>query len=278
MHDLVGDLARSVSGEICFRLGDKLDHRCSPKTRHSSYILGKHDGVIKFEAFKEATHLRTFLPLTLSKDLFNFLTCKVTLDLLPRMEYLWVLSLNGYRIMQLPDSIGKVNHLRYLDLTHTEITSLPKSISTLHNLQTLILDHCSHLKALPTNLRNQSNLRHLNNSNVPALEVMPAELGHLINLQTLQTLQTFVVGKLGISEIGGLLHLRGTLHLSRLENVLDVQDAMKANFVNKDGLDELVLEWSDKKEMKVEVLDSLQPHQNLQVLNIRGYGGLKFSP
>ncbi|CAN6561851.1 unnamed protein product [Malus baccata var. baccata] len=250
MHDLVGDLASSVLGEIYFRLEDKLDHRCSPKTRHSSYILGKHDGVIKFEAFKEATHLPTFLPLTLSKDLFNFLTW-VTLDLLPRMEYLWVLSLNGYRIMQLPNSIGKVKHLQYLDLTHTEITSLPESISTLHNLQTLILDHCS---------------------------LMPTELGRLTNLQTLQT---FVVGKesgLGISEIMGVLHLRGTLHLLRLENVLDVQDAMKANFVNKDGLDEFVLEWSNKKEMKVDVLDSLQPHQNLQVLNIRRYGGLKFSP
>lgn len=156
------------------------------------------------------------------------------------------------------------------------MTSLPESVSTLYNLQTLILDHCSRLKALLTNLRNLSSLRHLNNSNVPALEVMPTELGRLTNLQTLQT---FVVGKesgLGISEIGGLLQLRGPLHLSRLENVLDVQDAMKAKFVNKDGLDELVLEWSDKKDMKVEVLDSLRPHQNLQVLTITRYGGLKF--
>lgn len=60
--------------------------------------------------------------------------------------------------------------------------------------------------------------------------------------------------------------------------MLDVQDAMKAKFVNKDGLDELVLEWSDKKDMKVDVLDGLQPHQNLQVLTITRYGGLKFPP
>ncbi|XP_068344264.1 disease resistance protein RGA2-like [Pyrus communis] len=169
-----------------------------------------------------------------------------------------------------------MEYLRYLDPSHTEMTSLPESVSTLYNLQTLILDHCSRLKALLTNLRNLSSLRHLNNSNVPALEEMPTELGRLTNLQTLQT---FVVGKesgLGISEIGGLLQLRGPLHLSRLENVLDVQDAMKAKFVNKDGLDELVLEWSDKKDMKVDVLDSLRPHQNLQVLTITRYGGLKF--
>ncbi|CAL8114207.1 unnamed protein product [Prunus armeniaca] len=55
---------------------------------------------------------------------------------------------------------------------------------------------------------------------------MPPQLGRLTNLQSLTN---FVVGKgsdeSGIREIGSLSHLRGTLSLSRLENVIDAEDA-----------------------------------------------------
>lgn len=61
-------------------------------------------------------------------------------------------------------------------------------------------------------MRNLINLRHLNHSNVPSLEGMPPQL----------------VGKDGesrVTEIGPSLHLQGTLCLSRLENVIDAEDA-----------------------------------------------------
>ncbi|KAL6125166.1 hypothetical protein ACLB2K_073225 [Fragaria x ananassa] len=285
MHDLISELARWAAGEVCFRLEDYVDDnmqhlRCSPKARHSSYISGEFDGIKKFEAFSEAKRLRTFLPFTLSENTQNYLTCKVTLDLVPKLQYLRVLSFNSYQITELLDSIGKLKYLRYLDVSHTPIMSLPESISTLYNLQVLVLESCSRLEALPTNMRNLINLRHLNNSSAHSLKGMPMQLGQLTNLQTLAD---FVVGKgseSGIGEIGPLMHLQGTLHLSKLENVTDVEDARRADLTSKKGLDVLLLQWHELNgtgEREADVLDMLQPHSELKELTIWRYTGEQLS-
>ncbi|CAL8114111.1 unnamed protein product [Prunus armeniaca] len=283
MHDLVVGLAKWAAGDICVRLEDKqnsdhVQHGCFTEARHASYISGKYDAVKRFEAFSEVKHLRTFLPLSGDYP-SNYLSRKVTFDLLPKLQYLRVLSLNGYRVTELPNSIGNLKYLRYLDLSHTWIKSLPESTTTLFNLQTLILEGCRYLKALPINLRNLVNLRHLNNSSVSSLKPMPPQLGRLTNLQSLPN---FVVGKgsdeSGIREIGSLSHLRGTLWLSRLENVIDAEDARKADLKSKERVDKLVLEWSDNtQETQLGVLDRLEPHRMLESLIIRGYAGLEFS-
>ncbi|XP_004309041.1 PREDICTED: putative disease resistance RPP13-like protein 1-like [Fragaria vesca subsp. vesca] len=283
MHDLVTDLARWAAGSSCCRLEDMQNYdsqqrTCLPKVRHSSYILGKYDGVKKFEVYSEATSLRTFLPLSPSYD--HYLAQKVTSDLLPKLQYLRLLSLKSYEIIELPDTIGELKHLRYLDLSHTGIRSLPDSTTTLYNLQTLLLESCHQLKALPTSMRNLVNLRHLNNSETSSLEEMPPQLGQLTNLQTLPE---FVIGKgsgSGVREIESLLHLQGTLHISRLENVIRVEDARSANLKSKERLEALFLEWSSSTvstEDAAIVLDMLQPHSKLKELTIKGYGGLKFS-
>ncbi|KAI5341999.1 hypothetical protein L3X38_009874 [Prunus dulcis] len=282
MHDLVTDLAQWAAGNTCFRLEDKKgDNLQSVCFRHSSFITGPYDGVQKFEAYREVKRLRTFLPLSLSdrRWVCQYLARTVIFDLLPQMQYLRVLSLKSYQITELPDSIGNLKYLRYLDLSDTHITSLPESTTTLFNLQTLILKGCRYLKALPINLRNLVNLRHLNNSKVDSLKAMPPQLGRLTNLQSLPN---FVVGKgsdeSGIREIGSLSHLRGTLSLSRLENVIDAEDARKADLKSKERVDELVLEWSDNtQETQLGVLDRLEPHRKLEKLIIRGYAGLEFS-
>ncbi|KAM5557025.1 putative disease resistance RPP13-like protein 1 [Rosa sericea] len=286
MHDLVTDLARWAAGNSCSRLEEmqNVDSqlRCLPKVRHSSYIRGEYDGVKKFEVYSEALCLRTFLPLSISAYFCSdHLAQKVTSDLLPKLQYLRLLSLNGYQITKLPNTIGKLKHLRYLDLSHNQvIRSLPDSTTTLYNLQTLILHGCHKLKALPTSMRNLVNLRHLINSYTSSLEEMPPELGRLTNLQTLPN---FVVGKgsgLGVREIGSLLRLQGKLHLSRLEKVACVEDARSASLKCKEGLEALFLSWSsssDSTEIANHVLDMLQPHTKLKELTIEGYAGLKFS-
>ncbi|KAM1099045.1 hypothetical protein ACFX15_005429 [Malus domestica] len=285
MHDLIGDLARWAAGDICFRLEDKQNNdgvqlTYFPKARHSSYLMGRFEVVKRFEAFSEVKCLRTFLPLR--KDSFSrYLSRQVTFDLLPKLQYLRVLSFNGYSITELPNSIGDLRYLRYLDLSYTAITSLPKSISTLYNLQTLILEGCNGLKSLPADMSNLINLRHLNNSDVSWLEGMPPKLGTLVNLQSLPN---FVVSggsdQSGIREIGPLSHLRGTLCISRLENVTDVEDAQRADLKCKEWLDSLVLKWSrssDTRETESAVLDMLQPHRKIKELTIKSYAGKEFS-
>uniref|UniRef100_A0A251SWI7 Putative leucine-rich repeat domain, L domain-like protein n=1 Tax=Helianthus annuus TaxID=4232 RepID=A0A251SWI7_HELAN len=82
-------------------------------------------------------------------------------DLLPELPLLRVLSLSGFKISEVPESIGTLRHLRYLNLSRTCINHLPETVGNLYNLQTLILFGCNNLTKLPNSFRKLTNLRHL---------------------------------------------------------------------------------------------------------------------
>uniref|UniRef100_A0A2N9GH39 Uncharacterized protein n=1 Tax=Fagus sylvatica TaxID=28930 RepID=A0A2N9GH39_FAGSY len=71
-------------------------------------------------------------------------------------------------------------------------------------------------------------------------------------------------------------------HLKRLENVLDAEDARRANLNGKKNLDELAMKWEsaddDLQDAKVaiDVLDMLCPWTTVKELSIDGYVGVKF--
>ncbi|KAM4072792.1 hypothetical protein ACB094_11G166300 [Castanea mollissima] len=241
MHDLLNDLALFVSGEFCFRM-----------ETDNSYDLLKFDAYKKFEACLGAKGLRSFLPLNLLVR-SGCLSKEVIFDLLLALRSLRVLSLSGYwNLTILPDSIGNLKHLRYLDISRTAIKVLPDSVCTLHNLQTL----------LGTNL----------------IE-MPLRMD---KLKSLQTLTSFILGKKGSSglkELGELRHLKGSLSILKLENVVDARDALEANLSDKLQLNGLVLKWggdTDDSKKNRDVLDQLHPHVDLTKLTIENYGGTVF--
>jgi Leucine-rich repeat (LRR) protein len=194
-----------------------------------------------------------------------------------------VLSLSGYRIYELPESIGDLKHLRFLDFSRTEIKNLPDSVVTLYNLQTMILEHCSYLKKLPSTFCNLVNLRHLNIRGANALEGMPPQMG---KLTCLQSLSNIIVGKGScsgvIKELGPLLNLRETLCISGLENVINCEDARDARLIEKHNLYGLSLEWSGNldesqdRTSEFDVLNMLQLHKGLKELTIRHYGCAEF--
>uniref|UniRef100_A0A2N9GMR7 Disease resistance RPP13-like protein 1 n=1 Tax=Fagus sylvatica TaxID=28930 RepID=A0A2N9GMR7_FAGSY len=76
--------------------------------------------------------------------------------------------------------------------------------------------------------------------------------------------------------------LHGRLCISRLENVLDAEDARRANLNDKKNLDELAMKWEsaddDLQDAKVamDVLDMLRPWTTVKELSIDGYVGVKF--
>ncbi|KAF7138414.1 hypothetical protein RHSIM_Rhsim07G0066000 [Rhododendron simsii] len=291
MHDLINNLAQFVAGRTCLRLEENPenneDDKNITKARHSSYMRGYLHGIKRFEAFQKAKNVRSFLPFRLGDRGTNyyqtsFLTSDVPLHLLPGLKRLRVLSLRRYGICELPGSIGDLKLVRFLDLSFALIATLPESISTLYNLQTLILSYCKNLNKLPTTTSNLINLRHLDVTGADSLQEMPPKIGELT---CLQTLSNFIVNQdegSTINELKNLIHLKGTLCISGLENVADVFDASRAILKDKQGLDVLLIKWSNASDnsrngsVELNLLDMLRPHINVKELTIIGYHGLTF--
>jgi Leucine-rich repeat (LRR) protein len=279
MHDLVSDLAKSISGNFMIRLEGDCSHDIVNNTRHMSYFSEQEFHSSKmFDTLHKAKRLRTFLHLNMFSNCC--LTKKVVHDLLSTLGCLRVLSLSGYKnITELPDSIGKFKYLRYLDLSLTKVKILPSSICKLCNLQTLILFDCIELASLPRDMRKLVSLRHLDITGT-GIKEMPIQLG---GLKCLQTLTKFIVGKgsgLCIGDLEKLTNPCGWLSILELQNVESATDVLNATSLrDKKYLKQLVLEWKDGNtfsESQRSVLDSLEPHTNLNRLTIEYYGGKSF--
>ena len=272
MHDLVDDLAAHLSWKHFFRLEDNNLSHISVSTLYLSLCRGKYDSSVIFRSIDKAKFLRTFLPLDhescrLSSNELQNMLCK--------LQFLRVLSLSHYHITELPASIGNLKHLRYIDLSHTGIKWLPESVCALCNLETFILSNCHSLTKLPENMWRLVNLRHLDISGTD-IDEMPKNLSRL---KKLQTLPYFVVGKRSgsmLKELGGLRDLYGTLHISKLQNVVSENDPAGARLFTKKYLDELVLEWSNNTVGQENVLEALQPNSKLKKLSINFYCGTRF--
>ncbi|TXG74966.1 hypothetical protein ES288_1Z029500v1 [Gossypium darwinii] len=265
MHDFINDLAQVVAGDICSKQEGDMQQKLSNRTRHSSYIAGEYDTVKKFEAFDQVKSLRTFLPLIFSRNYVwgPFLTNVVLLDLLPRLGYLGVLCLSGYKIKELPDVFENLKHLRYLNFSNTHIKCLPDSLCTLYHLETLLLRRCWKLQRLPSKMGNLVNLHYLDIRVADLIERIPFRIDKLTNLQRLSN---FIIGEgdgHSIRELKYLSNLKGDFCLSGLENVNE--DAGEANWDTR------------KKEVEEWVLDSLHPSKKLEQLVIQNFGGAKFS-
>ncbi|KAM7490605.1 hypothetical protein LguiA_033526 [Lonicera macranthoides] len=290
MHDLMNDLAQFVARGICYRVEDEMkcngQHMVFEKARHSSYIRQEYGVFNKFENYHKLLSLRTFLPLPVHKaeDWQQFyLSSRVVNELLPELRCLRVLSLSGYSITELSNSIGELKHLRYLNLSQTLITHLPESVSDLYNLQTLSLRNCSELCMLPTRIGGLVTLRHLDIGDTEKLLNMPSWIGKLTSLQTLSKIILDENNTLALTELRGLSDLRGTLAIIGLHNVMNVEDAREANLLSKQGLQDLTLTWSsdfdDSRRVETReygVLEFLKPYTKLTKLKIEFYGGIEF--
>ncbi|KAF3947849.1 hypothetical protein CMV_026076 [Castanea mollissima] len=75
---------------------------------------------------------------------------------------------------------------------------------------------------------------------------------------------------------------KGKLCISSLENVLDVEDARKANLNGKKSIDALVMKWENALDdiqnegIAIDVLNMLQPYRTVKTLFIEGYVGARF--
>ncbi|XP_020970397.1 putative disease resistance protein At3g14460 [Arachis ipaensis] len=274
MHDLLHDLAIFLAGDFYCRIEALGEHEEKKVlTRHFSYFPPErlHRPISK--VFNSNAKLESFRTSLYIDDLFSMESVA--------SKFICLRVLSFHKLDVLPDSIGELIHLRYLNLSSTDINRLPESLCNLYNLQTLILYRCTELTMLPVNMHNLVNLRHLDLRKT-SLEEMP---GGISKMKHLHTLSSFVVGKHednGIKELGGLSNLHGSLELKKLENIVDVKEAENARMTNKNLINELYLEWSSGDDMvpntkaERDILDSLQPHNSLKELRIKGYKGTIF--
>ncbi|AES96297.1 resistance domain protein, putative [Medicago truncatula] len=171
MHDLVHDLARSISEEVCCIM--KINDRPSTleRIRHLSIEMNIPASLVSIW-MRNIKSSRTFYTRAYDfalSNVFNFRSLHVLKVTLPKLS----------------SSIGHLKSLRYLDLSDGKFETLPKSICKLWNLQVLKLDHCRKLQNLPNNLIRLKALQHLSLNDCWSLQQLPNNLIHLKALQHL---------------------------------------------------------------------------------------------
>ncbi|KAM3704825.1 hypothetical protein ACJW31_03G035200 [Castanea mollissima] len=275
MHDLIHDLAQSISRVECTNIDSNIEN-VNENVRHlsiASHKMSKKDLSSLFKAKK----IRTLILTTKSVSSCQESTLEI---LFCSLRYLRALDLRSLNIMTVPNSIEKLTYLKYLDLSGNFIEVLPSSITRLLNLQTLNLSYCYMLKELPGNIQNLFNLRNLELEGCYSLTHMPPGLGQLTSLQVLNKELTCTVFPI----LNKLNNLRGELRIRIEEGVKDAASKAKAaNLMDKQHLRKLELIWGSVLGNDVagvcedeNLMEGLQPHRNLEMLKVERYQGGRF--
>ncbi|CAD6268636.1 unnamed protein product [Miscanthus lutarioriparius] len=264
MHDILHDLAESLSREDCFRLEDDNMTEISCTIRHLSVSvesMQRHEQIIY-----KLQHLHTVICIDPLLD-----NATVIFDqILQNLKKVRVLHLSFYNSSMLPESVGELKHLRYLDLTRTSVSELPRSLCALYHLQLLQLN-CN-VERLPDKVCNLSKLRHLSG--------YKDQIPNIGKLTSLQHISNFSVQKkqgYELRQLKDLNELGGSLRVKNLENIIGKDEALESKLYQKYCLKELTLEWSSEDGMDamdilhLDILEGLRPPPQLSKLTINGY-------
>uniref|UniRef100_A0ACD5V537 Uncharacterized protein n=1 Tax=Avena sativa TaxID=4498 RepID=A0ACD5V537_AVESA len=278
MHDLMSDLAQSLSIDMCFCLTDE---KCLPKipstVRHLS-VCTKHLELGKFVELGRYSKLRSLLIFGMSGQELSY----SLINLFDKLGNIRLLVLRECVIKELPRNIGNLKLLRYFDISYTKIQWLPESICQLSNLQILNALNVP-LKNHPKGLTRLANLRKCY-MNEPITSVM----SNISSLTSLESSFIFEIPKgqgHRIAELKDMTQLTEILHVRNLENVVK-DDALKAKMNTKAHLQWLIMEWSPSHVGNAEfsntectkasmIAESLEPHPNLSSLKLKYYSGIQ---
>ncbi|KAG6489248.1 putative disease resistance protein RGA3 [Zingiber officinale] len=268
MHDLIHDLSQLVSDGECYRLENGNTQEVSSLVRHlsvwppASMTAG------------ELCRNNKWRSLIWYDNYYNANT-PTTKDLWRCLKYIRVLILQRSGIVELPEDVGELRHLRYLDISFNyEMKRLPDSLCRLHNLQVLKLYECP-IQSFPQGMSKLINLRHIDFEDTILISKI-YRIGRLASLQQLDKFEVQNHPGHKLEELSGLTQLHGKLRISNLENVGSKEEANAGKLHNKVFIEKLTLEQDGSSETNQllileELLKDLQPHPTLKKMNICGY-------
>ncbi|KAF7105515.1 hypothetical protein CFC21_106318 [Triticum aestivum] len=285
-HDLMHDLAESVSGNDCsiqqesssrqeIMQGSTYTSLLHHEVQHLSlgYVFNS-----TIAAMKEilAPRARTIL-VQRETSLDSGKSLGMAISKFIPLRALKTYSINTH--------MTNMKHLRYPDCSYSDIFALPEATAMLYSLQTLKLIDCQNLKKLPEGIRYMSSLRHLFLSGCDSLKRMPQGMGQMNSLLTLTNYVIDSDGGHGIDQLKDL-NLGGDLSLTELRKVRSAENAKQGNMSANHNLKRLSLDWygnyitgyEDEVDTNAEgILEALRPHKILEVLKLSNYIGAKFS-
>ncbi|OAY75680.1 Disease resistance protein RGA2 [Ananas comosus] len=254
MHDLLHDLARSVSLGECIRIGGDVAENIIPKTvRHLSVEM------LNLLSIREISNLKNVHTLVISVKEDNRHNADHALEFIEvikgfRKLRLLILDVN-FHSYKLPNALSSLIHLRYLSFSLRKVVNESIEYDGLTNLV---------------------NLRSLDVSD-DVIQNIP----YISKLPFIHILKNFIVQEKSGYKIGELKNLRDLRHLCirKLENVKSSEEAIEANLNEKKYLKSLGLRWSEghsnSAEADEQLLDNLCPHINLKKMRIEQYQGAK---
>ncbi|XP_048546209.1 putative disease resistance protein RGA3 [Triticum urartu] len=256
MHDLMHDLADSVSGNDCSILQESSWQQIP---QESTYVNSLQHEVRHLSL--DYVHDHTIA--TMQKILApRPRTILVRRGAMGKSKFI---SLRALKTCYIRPYLTNLKHLRYLDCSDSYVSALPEAITMLYSLQTLKLNSCEYLKKLPEGMRSMRSLRHIFLLGCHRLERMPQ-------------------GR-GIDQLKDL-NLGGALSLFELRKVHAAENAKEGNLSTKHNLKRLSLNWEREPystriqyaDAKAEaILEALLPHKRLEILVLRNYTGAKLS-
>jgi hypothetical protein len=283
MHDLLRDLARSVSSEECRSIQEN-NFQYLPKTLRHIYVFteARNDSLLR--EILHWQHLRSLVIVFKGNDPQQN-HVKMLRDTLNGLKSLRVLSITSAFSCRLPNEIRNLIHLRHLAVRQITADSklhwFPESVCNLYNLRVLSLLGESEYDndSEEINVNGLSNLTNLRQLRIP--DTIMISVAHIGKLRNLQGSIAFDVRKeIGytIDELKNIADI-SLLSIGSLENVRIAKEASMLKLVEKKNLRSLSLFWSRNSsrssERDEQLIDNLEPCAKLLNLGIQGYNGIR---
>ncbi|KAM0835508.1 hypothetical protein ACQ4PT_062885 [Festuca glaucescens] len=281
VHNMMQKLSQAVSASQCYMVTES-SGKVPQEVRHltirtNNLLKLKMDLALQLSPSSDHHFLqrvRTILFFADFSDSDDFL--EVLAEIFSMAKSVRVLGLSCANITFLPAEIGLLRHLRYLNLSRNSITELPETVCQLHLLQVLDVKCNSRYLHPPNGTSSLIHLRHLH-----ASALFLSDIPDIQNLSNLQELEALRVGRsTQLIALRQMMQLRGALHIENLRQC-DVSEFKKGILKGMKHLNKLHLSWAnstgESKDIPIdeEVLECLQPHENVKVLKITGYTGIR---